>query len=99
MPPRRAAHLKGLPLTLASTAESVEARVKRLRPQDQGSVNTPVAAACVGTSPWGMASSAAGVQAGSTEGCELMLLWYATYAVAHSFGYCYSCFLCFWHFD
>jgi hypothetical protein len=68
MPPRRAAHLRGLPLTLVSTAESVEARVKRLRPQDQVSEGLPVVAACVGTSPWGVASSAAGVLAWSTEG-------------------------------
>jgi hypothetical protein len=68
MPPRRAAHFRGLPLTLASTAESVEARVKRLRPQDHVNDSPPAVAACVGTSPWEVASSAAGVQAGSTEG-------------------------------
>jgi hypothetical protein len=68
MPPRRPHHLKGLPLTLASTTESLEARVKRLRPNVNSNVSTPPVAACVGTPSPGVAGSAAGVQATSTPG-------------------------------
>ena len=34
IPPRRTAHLKGLPLTLAPAAESVEAKIKMFRPDN-----------------------------------------------------------------
>jgi hypothetical protein len=65
--PRRHSHLKGLPLTLASSAESVEARVKRLRPTCTSDGGTPKGEARVGTQS-GVASSPAGVQAHTTEG-------------------------------
>jgi hypothetical protein len=67
MPPRRASYLKGVPLTLASSAESIEARVKRLRPSSFGDGSTPNVDARVGTQS-GVASSSAGVQAHVTEG-------------------------------
>ena len=63
MPPRRASHLENLPLTLASTAESIEARVKRLRPSDSGNVVAPAPVACVGTPSPGVASSVVGGRA------------------------------------
>jgi hypothetical protein len=67
MPPRRASHLKGLPLTFASAAESLEAKVKRLRPAVSSDASTPDDVARVGT-PCGVASSSAGLQAISTIG-------------------------------
>ena len=68
MPPRRPSHLKGLPLTLASTTESIEARVKRLRPSESSNGSTPNDDARVGTPSPGVASSSAGVQATPTQG-------------------------------
>jgi hypothetical protein len=68
MPPRRSAHLKGLPLTLASTAESLEARVKRLRPSDSSNGHTPNDVSRVGTPIPGVASASAGVKATPTQG-------------------------------
>ena len=67
MPPRRSSYLKGAPLTLASTAESIESRVKRLRPSFTGDGGTPNVVARAGTQS-GVASSSAGVQALTTEG-------------------------------
>jgi hypothetical protein len=67
MPPRRASFLKGVPLTLASTAESIEARAKRLRPSSTEDGRTPNVDARAGTQS-GVASSSAGVQAPATEG-------------------------------
>lgn len=67
MPPRRPAYLRNAPLTFASTAESIESRVKRLRPSNICNGSTPNAEARVGTQS-GVASSSAGVQALATEG-------------------------------
>ena len=67
MPPRRSAYLKGVPLTLASTAESIESRVKRLRPCSTSDGGPPSVDARVGTQS-GVASSSAGGQALTTEG-------------------------------
>jgi hypothetical protein len=67
MPPRRPAFLKGVPLTLASTAESVESRVKRLRPPVIFDEGPPNVVARVGTQS-GVASSSAGGQVNPTEG-------------------------------
>ena len=72
MPPRRQSHLRGLPLTLASAAESLEAKVKRLRPERISDGSTPNVESRVGT-PSGVASSSAGVQANSTEGIDDMV--------------------------
>ncbi len=73
MPPRRPSFLKGVPLTLTSTAESIEDRVKRLRPVNSGDGGPPNVAARVGTQS-GVASSSAGGQAHATVGCGLTLL-------------------------
>jgi hypothetical protein len=67
MPPRRPSHLKGLPLTPASTTESLEARVKRLRPGIPSNGGTPDDDSRVGTRS-GVASSSEGLLARSTEG-------------------------------
>ena len=67
MPPRRASHLKGAPLTLASTAESIEARIKRLRPSSPVDGGPPNDVARAGTQ-LGVASASAGGQAQVTEG-------------------------------
>ncbi len=68
MPPRRSSHLKGLPLTLASTTESVESRIKRLRPSVSSNGGTPNDVTCVGTPIPGVASASAGVQVATTQG-------------------------------
>jgi hypothetical protein len=67
MPPRRHSHLKGLPLTLASAAESLEAKVKRLRPELLSNDSTPMVESRAGT-PHGVASSSRGVQAHTAIG-------------------------------
>ena len=67
MPPRRAPHLKGVPLTLGSTAESIESRIRRLRPGSSHDGAPPPVIARVGTQS-GVASSSGVGQAPITEG-------------------------------
>jgi hypothetical protein len=57
MPPRRPPHRKGLPLTFPAHSESIEARIKRLRPNSDGPVDLLDCGARVGTSVLGVASS------------------------------------------
>jgi hypothetical protein len=68
MPPRRPLHLKHLPLTLASSSESIESRIKRLRPSEAVSGGAPVVAACVGTSSSEVAGPVSGAQRSVTSG-------------------------------
>ncbi len=67
MPPRRAPHLKGVPLTLASTAESIESRIRRLRPGSSHDGAPPPVIARVGTQS-GVACPSGVGQAPITEG-------------------------------
>ena len=51
MPTRRPSHRKGLPLALSSSAQSIEARVKRLCPGGLADAPASSGASCAGTVP------------------------------------------------
>ena len=67
MPPRRPPARKGLPLTFAAHTESIEARIKRLRPNSNGLDDPVDFGARVGTPVAGVASLASSSAAPSTE--------------------------------